>query len=121
MRRQLFCLLLSALFCIALYADPAPNVIPISVNYSDQGLTFSNPSGSFQTNLSGYMMADAFEAQHGIAGFHSGTNIRYARLNLDATILTNWAYELGYEMRTKDLTDASIAYNGWKNMYLEVG
>lgn len=121
MRRQLFCLLLSAPFCTALYADPASNVIPISVNYSDQGLTFSNPSGSFQTSLSGYMMADAFEAQHGIAGFHSGTNIRYARLNLDATILTNWAYELGYEMRTKDLTDASIAYNGWKNMYLEVG
>lgn len=106
----------------SIYADQlAAGKSTWNVSHSVNGLSIADSSGSFSALLYGFIEADAFNSQHNIAGFNSGANIRRARLNLFGTVLKNWEYALGYELRSKDITNAYIAYRGWKNNYLLAG
>lgn len=95
-----------------------------SATYSPDGLLISNQTQSLQANLYGYTAFDMFKTQGGIPGLSSGTNLRWARLYLNGKLLTDWNYSFGYDFQpnnTDRLTDAYIAYNGWKNMSLTCG
>jgi len=123
--RKAFLYLLSCAFCASAHAakpNTSITIPPLTMNYGDKGgLTISDVSGSYRAKFSGYVEADGFKSQRGIAGFDSGTNIRRARLNLGGTIATDWGYAVGYEARTKDLTNGYIAYKGFRNMQFTAG
>jgi len=95
-----------------------------SIVYSPNGLLISNQTQSFQAGLHGYTAFDMFKIQGPISELSSGNNLRWARLYLSGKILTDLKYSFGYDFQPKNanrLTDAYIAYKGWRNMSLLAG
>lgn len=99
------------------------NALPafFSNHYIAHSLSFNNQTESFEANLSGYFMLDAFKIAKSIPRLDSGYNVNFAQLCLDGKALHNWVYSLRYEFSSMNLREAYASYAGRQNTYLKIG
>lgn len=77
------------------------------------GAEIATMDGAFGLRLNGRLMFDAAYFQDDRLDFHSGTEVRRARLDLSGTVAYDWDYELevGFANNEVDIADAWIGYH----------
>ncbi|MDM8545572.1 porin [Candidatus Venteria ishoeyi] len=90
---------------------------------SEGGLEVASYDGEFSFELGGRLMVDSAFYQQDKADLGNGTELRRARIELEGTMFTDWAYELGVDFSdgNADVKDAYMAYNGFWPVQLKVG
>ncbi|MBA1146326.1 porin [Ectothiorhodospiraceae bacterium WFHF3C12] len=87
------------------------------------GLEVATMDGAFGIRLNGRLMFDTVYFQDDRVDFHSGTEIRRARLDVSGTVAFDWDYrlEVGFANDEVDIADAWLGYRTGPVNRLRVG
>lgn len=86
-------------------------------------LAISSPDGNFKFKFNGRVMVDATFVDEDQSSLSSGTELRRARFGFGGTIYKVWGFQLtpDFGQGSASITDAYIAYKGFKNNKITVG
>jgi phosphate-selective porin OprO/OprP len=87
-------------------------------------IEIASPDGAFKWKFGGRIHADTIFYDDDDIDISSGTQFRRARLDVDATLYTHWAFKFQYDFTDTGragIRDMWIRWNGWKPTSIIVG
>ncbi len=87
-------------------------------------IEIASPDGAFKWKFGGRIHADTVFYDDDTIDISSGSQFRRARLDVDATLYTHWAFKFQYDFTDSGragIRDMFIRWNGWKPTAVTVG